>query len=275
MVPARNKKGVGGLMDRKNDFGGASGFTIAELLVVVAIVGVLVAISIPVFTGQMEKAREATDAANIRSAYAVVMSKVIVGEDGGIEKVPLKQKLDHWQSVFDFPAETVGEPTANGFANVYFKNNENHSVIEFTSSTGNISYHNQGLYDDTFYISDANVTTDTWNGVDKSKVKKIVFQSGSSFKDGSSAGFFNGLTYLEEIDMLNVDLVKTDYNTFANTPNLKKITLANLKDANGYDFPGTWYYDEACTQRVKKGNQTGYSRITMADNGKTLYRNVS
>ena len=46
------------------------GFTLAELLIVVAIIAVLVAIAIPVFTNQLEKSREATDAANIRSAYA-------------------------------------------------------------------------------------------------------------------------------------------------------------------------------------------------------------
>ena len=46
------------------------GFTLAELLIVVAIIGVLVAISIPIFTAQLEKAREATDLANLRSAYA-------------------------------------------------------------------------------------------------------------------------------------------------------------------------------------------------------------
>nr|WP_294681524.1 prepilin-type N-terminal cleavage/methylation domain-containing protein [uncultured Anaerotignum sp.] len=46
------------------------GFTMAELLIVVAIVAVLVAVSIPVFTGHLEKARQATDAANIRAAYA-------------------------------------------------------------------------------------------------------------------------------------------------------------------------------------------------------------
>lgn len=46
------------------------GFTLAELLVVVAIIGVLVAISIPIFTSQLEKANQATDAANIRAAYA-------------------------------------------------------------------------------------------------------------------------------------------------------------------------------------------------------------
>ena len=32
--------------------------------------GVLVAVSIPIFTTQLEKSRQATDAANLRSAYA-------------------------------------------------------------------------------------------------------------------------------------------------------------------------------------------------------------
>ena len=53
------------------------GFTLAELLIVVAIIGVLVAISIPIFTAQLEKAREATDAANIRAAYAAVSTDVL------------------------------------------------------------------------------------------------------------------------------------------------------------------------------------------------------
>ena len=46
------------------------GFTLAELLIVVAIIAVLVAISIPIFTSQLEKSREATDLSNIRAAYA-------------------------------------------------------------------------------------------------------------------------------------------------------------------------------------------------------------
>lgn len=46
------------------------GFTLAELLVVVAIIGVLVAISIPIFTSQLEKARDAVSVANMRTAYA-------------------------------------------------------------------------------------------------------------------------------------------------------------------------------------------------------------
>ena len=56
------------------------GFTLAELLIVVAIIAVLVAIAIPVFSGQLEKAREATDEANIRALYAECVSSALTGE---------------------------------------------------------------------------------------------------------------------------------------------------------------------------------------------------
>lgn len=46
------------------------GYTLSELLIVVAIIGVLVAVSIPIFVKQVEKARDAVTLANIRSAYA-------------------------------------------------------------------------------------------------------------------------------------------------------------------------------------------------------------
>lgn len=53
------------------------GFTLAELLIVVAIIAVLVAIAIPVFTSQLEKSREAVDLANLRAAYAECAAEVI------------------------------------------------------------------------------------------------------------------------------------------------------------------------------------------------------
>lgn len=68
---------------RKNE----KGFTLAELLIVVAIIGVLVAISIPIFTSQLEKAREATDLANIRSAYAECSAAILTGAGDTTNKV--------------------------------------------------------------------------------------------------------------------------------------------------------------------------------------------
>ena len=50
------------------------GFTLAELLIVVAIIGVLVAVSIPIFTSQLEKSKEATDIANLRAAKAAAVA---------------------------------------------------------------------------------------------------------------------------------------------------------------------------------------------------------
>lgn len=59
------------------------GFTLAELLVVVAILAILVAVSIPIFTSQISKAREATDLANIRAAKAAAASKYLGEETSG------------------------------------------------------------------------------------------------------------------------------------------------------------------------------------------------
>ena len=56
------------------------GFTLAELLIVVAIIGVLVAISFPIFAGKMEKARIATDKANVRAAYAEATAALMLNE---------------------------------------------------------------------------------------------------------------------------------------------------------------------------------------------------
>ena len=81
------------------------GFTLAELLIVVAIIAVLVAISIPIFTNQLEKSREAVDAANIRAAYAEVMAAGISEDSANYtKKVKLKQQQTSWQNTFDFPS---------------------------------------------------------------------------------------------------------------------------------------------------------------------------
>ena len=74
------------------------GFTLAELLIVVAIIAVLVAIAIPVFSSNLEKSKESTDMANIRSAYAEVTAAWLTDNEAHEATVPLKSKTTDWKS---------------------------------------------------------------------------------------------------------------------------------------------------------------------------------
>ena len=53
------------------------GFTLMEMLIVVAIIAVLVAIAIPVLSNNLHKAKVAADWANLRSYYAVLQADYI------------------------------------------------------------------------------------------------------------------------------------------------------------------------------------------------------
>ena len=61
---------------------------------------VLVAISIPIFTSQLEKSREATDLANLRAAYAEASAEALTADTAqytaGTQKVEMKQTKAGW-----------------------------------------------------------------------------------------------------------------------------------------------------------------------------------
>ena len=116
------------------------GFTLAELLIVVAIIAVLVAIAIPVFTTQLEKSREATDLANVRSAYAEMMTQYLTWDGSSSIAdivVPAKQVQANWQSDGN-KAETV---IAEGVENKGIKvpANTDKYTISINTATGVIT----------------------------------------------------------------------------------------------------------------------------------------
>ena len=126
------------------------GFTLMEMLIVVAIIAVLVAIAIPTFTSALEKSREATDAANLRAAYAEVTVAGLTeaendangvkrtgnaGEYVWTKDVKLVQKQDGWQNA---------SYTTNGIGGVAVDEKQakaNGTVtVTYTEKTGKVTF---------------------------------------------------------------------------------------------------------------------------------------
>ena len=123
------------------------GFTLMEMLIVVAIIAILIAIAIPTFTAQLEKAREAADIANIRSAYAEAMANYLSGEfnednktAASKETVAMTQTVKGWKYI-DFPEylgpKTACEPTKGDKVKVTVKDDKDLGTkVELSISTG-------------------------------------------------------------------------------------------------------------------------------------------
>lgn len=116
------------------------GFTLAELLVVVAIIGVLVAISIPIFARQKLKAQEAVDKANLRAAYAEVMAAAASDPDHSwyvpVEMTHIgrgKGPNPNEQFQLYEDGETIGGISTAGIMHPQGKGNKTLCVVLYTS----------------------------------------------------------------------------------------------------------------------------------------------
>ena len=102
------------------------GFTLAELLIVVAIIAVLVAVSIPIFASQLHKARVATDWENVRSYFSQLQYDYLETEK--INSSYLHDDIFNPITSFDLSGQTVElkagyilvrEDGANGYNILY------------------------------------------------------------------------------------------------------------------------------------------------------------
>jgi len=98
------------------------GFTLIEMLIVVAIIAILIAVSIPMVNSSLEKAREATDAANERAFKAELLACYAMNDDG--TGAPFKVNQRYFYNAADGKlVEEVGHAGAYGQSTTAGKDN--------------------------------------------------------------------------------------------------------------------------------------------------------
>lgn len=106
------------------------GFTLIEMLVVIAIIAILVAIIIPVITTATRKAKAAADAANLRVALSELNVHAVDGTKTPAEIVAIVEATD---SKFDTDATMVAIYEHPGFVAVYYKNGSTYYSLDYLS----------------------------------------------------------------------------------------------------------------------------------------------
>lgn len=228
------------------------GFTLAELLIVVAIIAVLLTIAIPVFTKQLEKSRESVDFSNMRSAYTEVMVAAISDDAGSPLKkadgtfqarITLKQKQEDWQTdgvenmlIGNVPYKDWDSklPAIGGTATVTFYPVSDSVIIDWGGSgsgsgngTGGIPalYSSVNKSDDNTFTRGAVITDDTGT---------CVIMQG---KWDAWTAYSNGATVADLISQYSSDAVPV------NASNIKDSSSATLKAGDiCYDSANKTYY---------------------------------
>ena len=86
------------------------GFTLIEMLVVIAIIAVLVSIVIPVVGNSTTKAKAATDAANLRAVQAEVTTAILTGTGDSITTAHTTIAIDKTKTPVEYKV-TVNDTT--------------------------------------------------------------------------------------------------------------------------------------------------------------------
>ena len=107
------------------------GFTLMEMLIVVAVIAILVAVAIPVYNAQMHKARVAADWANLRAYYAELqLDYLTTGEHLPNEDVPyFDGHIDHDFFTIRFPNSNQKVTLQAGYYSVYGSSVANNGYV--------------------------------------------------------------------------------------------------------------------------------------------------
>lgn len=106
------------------------GFTLIEMLVVIAIIAILVAIIVPVVTNATKKANAATDASNLRVALSELNVHAV---DGTLDCLEIAALVDATECKTDSSAKMYAVYEDPSFVAVYYVKGSNYYSMEYLS----------------------------------------------------------------------------------------------------------------------------------------------
>lgn len=121
------------MIEKMNALRNKKGFTLIEMLVVIAIIAVLVAIVIPVVGNSTDKAAAATNAANLRSIKAEITTAMLTGDE---TKYDLDAIEGATAAAIEVPAGDYTIPTAKKCGDV--EDNEP-MMVQYDATTHEIT----------------------------------------------------------------------------------------------------------------------------------------
>ena len=141
------------LRNRRN----RKGFTLAELLIVVAIIAVLVAIAVPLFVGSLNKAQQARDDANIRAVRGAAV--VYLLENSGDETLWSEDAKEHG---WDVKAEITSKGDIKSVEVTPLS--QETKITESTCKTSTDTANNAGGFTVTLHIENTDIKSISTTG---------------------------------------------------------------------------------------------------------------